>query len=496
MSSWKCKHCGLFNSSSIDKCIACFTYNYVKYWQCSECDMVNRQQSFKCSACFNNKRLFKIGDEWIRKYTIPQSLDPQSITISKLIEWNQKLFHIMIRLDNEDKFAISIMQIEDKQPYNSIKTNEESSGKCPRCQSTEHGWCQPVECVEYLWRLHPVSMCINHQNNELYILLQIIKNQNVYSDSSHTFGPKQAMKNIEYYLIVYDLSTQNITQQLSLNVDKILSNDMHSNSRTVIKEMYAIYNDKDDHISSTTTYVINHWVKHLTLPQEVYGMIQQFYTFLCRKNTIQLLLLAETKEPEGEPYDHIRIYRRTLYHGIIDLNNLRFNHTEIDLNITNKKVIEYIDDCKMDQRREPSFLRLRVHHDIFWIFNQWEGTYIVNLDDGTFKKEKYMNPYPNGTDGGFHGEFDKCITNQYDALRLDQDKRYLTILTQDDYNQHSGYCDLVCFDRETKEFMLVQKNASQKLGPIMVFNNHLYLSTKLPNRHIVVYIRKYDCLQC
>ena len=113
MSRWKCNNCKLFNSSSIDKCIACFEYNDNKYWKCIKCDLLNLQKSYQCLACFNiNKPSFKIGDKWIRKYIYPQSLDPNSITSSQLIEWNNKLYHIMIKVDIKNDFVISIIDID------------------------------------------------------------------------------------------------------------------------------------------------------------------------------------------------------------------------------------------------------------------------------------------------------------------------------------------------------------------------------------------------
>ena len=321
-----------------------------------------------------------------------------------------------------------------------------------------------------MWRLEPISVCINKQSDELYILLQIIKKRNN--------PPTQNVGDIKNYLIIYDLNAQNIKHQLSLNVSNIISNNIHSKSRVLIKEMYAIYNqDNNDSLSTTTTNIINHWTKQVFLPKEIYCIIHQFYTFIARKNAMQVLILTEDKDPGKPPYYNYRIYKRTIYHGMIDLNNLTMNDNEINLEITNKNVIEY-DDDRIDQRKEATFLLLRVKHDIFWIFDKWEKTWRVNLNDGSFEKEKYMTPYPATTYGCFHGVFDKYIADEYDALSLDQDKRYLNILvTQGDYH-HYDY-DLVCFDREPKDFMMITKKITdQEVGLVLgmkVFNNYLHV---------------------
>ena len=58
MSTWKCNNCNLKNVTSADKCMACFSFNPLKYWICEPCDLANSiDKNLKCIACFNPKPL-------------------------------------------------------------------------------------------------------------------------------------------------------------------------------------------------------------------------------------------------------------------------------------------------------------------------------------------------------------------------------------------------------------------------------------------------------
>eukprot|EP01084_Bolivina_argentea_P038787 71716_1 len=487
MSSWCCSHCGLLNDTQIDKCIACFTHDHNKYWPCDKCDLLNFAASTKCIACFNKHIIppsIEINDKWIRRYSYLKT-DPDANSTSKLVEWNNKLYHIFITMNIQNNFIISMLPITSNNDVDSQREPVQPN-TCMRCGIKGHDFCdRPLAGVKKRWGpgWGPILICINKQNGELYVIVNITTSNS-----------------IEDYLIIYDLNMQKLKQQLSLKADFIID-DPISKPRTFIQDMCCMHNNDSYECSlSITNDIINYWMKiisSITLPREIYDTIHLFYTFLARRNAIQLVLLTEYKEPSGPPYDHNRIYTRTIHHGLIDLHDLNSNNdgdeNEINLYITNKKVIEHIDDCKHEQQRENPLLSLRINNNIYLIFNKWEGTWKISVNDGCFERKEFMNPYPYETDGGFHGEFDRIMLNECDAMN--ETERYLYILTQDDYNKPNF--DLIAFDRQNQVFMILKKNITRSLYQqnnermrdlvgMNVFNDCLYLQHSSDWKYIVI----------
>ena len=67
---------------------------------------------------------------------------------------------------------------------------------------------------------------------------------------------------------------------------------------------------------------------------------------------------------------------------------------------------------------------MRVNNEIYWVFDKIEGIWTINLIDGTFAHNSFINSFP---------DCNIIYKNEYDGLNIDE--RYLDILTHDVANR-------------------------------------------------------------
>eukprot|EP01084_Bolivina_argentea_P300102 517366_1 len=404
---------------------------------------------------------FKIPDSWTEEYSNDDQCNYKFD--SKLLKWNDKIYLILAQTDSYVKpntISDKITELIIPNPSQVYETSDMST--------------------------NTMALFANKDKAMIYILSNPYRPGNFARISTHTI-----------YVNAYDLTSQQIKQQFSLNINDV--NPSNSQSHLFIREMYGVCNkSSDESITKWVTDVINHWFRftnELEMPQDIHVVIYQFYSFLTHSNLLHLLVNREGSKTDPTD-EEFKIYKHTISHVLIDLDQMK-------LDITDEFIIEKT-RRRMGQRRNSSYLRLRVDNDIYWIFDHWTGTFKVNLENGLIQKEiKHMNPYPNDTNiinTGWHGDFDEVITDEYEALNGDQ--RYLPILTKDERNQPDF--DLVCFDRNTTRFTMIKENMtvsrdamfsahstpmmySQKgYKDMLICKNHLYFLRCTDSRKTVV----------
>ena len=189
MQTWKCQDCGLYNSKSVNKCIACFSYNRKRVWQCTHCNLLNSTPKSKCSACFNTKKLsIYLGNVWTKTYL---NIIPPIAFMSKMIIYNNKLYSIIVSYYQEQIKVYMHNHAENESPKSKLTANDFG--------------CYP-DSSSY-WQAKSASFCIDHQHDKILI---------IFTATKRDMSPIRC--NI---LIIFDLISQKIQKTYKLQYAKI-----------------------------------------------------------------------------------------------------------------------------------------------------------------------------------------------------------------------------------------------------------------------------------
>ena len=368
MSSWTCNKCGLLNPQSADICKACFSYNIAidhdpnKYWQCYSCDLLNKMQAAQCVACYAIKKpSCTIGDEWKTAILAkPPSTPHQDLCLfSKMLSWKNKLYTIIItKFPILTKTCIQVFTINHSENNSTNLSN----------QSTV-----PMEwSFSYFIKIQP--WCINHDLSELYIILF-----HCYRDPLDS--PPLKVKKI--CLLIYDLDKHKIKNTYTLNFSAL-----NLKYLSCIKQICMVTNTKITKPNSQNIpyYIISNWLRNdkklslydFSIPNEIYILMNKFYSFSLRNSLVHLLILRDSEE-------HIAYKSGQLSHGKINMQ--RLHHAFIDLEFNPEKV-EIIKSQILDGRDllfKPLYYLLisnniKIGNESYIIFDK--GTWKVNLQTG------------------------------------------------------------------------------------------------------------------
>ena len=426
MSTWCCKDCGLINYDKSSKCIACFSYNYKKFWQCPQCDLLNPIQSMKCPACFHIKRQIEISDEWNRYHLDLRELleDTFGGPIFKLISWNNKLYTMLItRTQNKEM----IMELLDHDPKAASQPESECQLELDSNESSIH------LAQDHIFS-ESESFSICREKGELY-----------FTCLAGDYNDKKG----ECYLFIYDLNQQEIKHkyQLLFVDEKLNFHEYHAFKMQIIPN-----NENNENVLSKqiSFYIVNYWLRtapefaEISLPNDVYTLINRFYSLYLQNNSLQMILYKEERKQLDVRTKH---HSFVLYHGIIDLDAAYKKDDDADYSINvkilNKQILKECEsktgDRDLDSCQEKALfqykLSIRIKYDVYVIFR--DKTLIINLQSGSMNKtEPLAPPDPESYNANIDTRYDSCN---------DWNERYLYFI--------SDFDNLLCFDRIRKQYI-------------------------------------------
>ena len=436
MSTWTCNQCGLLNLRSSYKCRACFSYNIdpSEYWQCHSCHLFNKTESNRCCACYMIKKpSYTIGDKWnITKLAKPTSF-PILNVFSKLLSWKDKLYTMTITKDPHTN-QIRVFMMNHSENNSTTLSN-------PSTASIDWSFSE---------RIHSHSLCINHELSELYIIFFYYMDIDDY----------KSFEKGQVCLLIYDLDSHKIKNSYLLNLSAL---NINLNFFRDIKRISIVSNTKSNSENINIPYeIISNWLRKdnklsvadFLIPNEIYILVNKFYSFCVRNTLLHLLIFSRTK----------------IHSSLIDA---RLSHAVIDLEFDTEKVVLINSQILHQHHRSrtiPNFLMIMKHffnikigYESYMVFNL--GTWTVNLQNGGIKQTQPLL-IRDTTRNKREGTNDKsyAMNTSFNYCAYDR----LSIINGDQYSYFLGgsrswNLHLWCFDKKSKEFIKLYTGKSLNL---------------------------------
>ena len=368
--------------------------------------------------------IFKIETQW-NQSVIPLQKDRQS-KHTKMIIWNNKPYIIIISPDPKEFNSEIEITMVDPENTNIIHQN------------------RYYFCREEHWCIRSISWSINHATSELYITI-------IYN----------ALTACEYQpiFLIYDLNAGKLQKRCLLNFK--MNNGENFNDHTKSIGNISIINNNNCKTANTTSFhIINNWSRRnfhtaTVIPKDIYVLIDQFYSFCVKQNTLQLIIFG-CREYSVCGDEFSEWY---LHHAIIDVDSARNNNnynSVIDVELINSKQI-HPKKVVISYKQRHQILSIRIDYELYIMFGH--ATWIISLETGTMRQESKLLPYRENDymryyilDDIYFMAYDSisCIDSVYD----NENDRYLFFLMEDRNKSIRGSkaFNLWYFDKINKAF--------------------------------------------
>ena len=376
--------------------------------------------------------IFKMEKEWEQSVIrLPKEYEDDSRTpFTKMIIWNNKPYLIIISLRERNYYRgedIEIIMVDPKE------TDINHRNRDYLHQITR--------------RIRGISWSINQSTCNLYIT--------IICDAY-----KSPMPKFETFFLIYDLNAWKLKKRYLLNFKM---NNGENFDDHFIRNISIINNNNFKTVNMTSFHIINNWSRtnmdtSTVIPKDICVLIDQFYSFCVKKNTLQLILF-------GVKFDLIQHGREWyLHHAIMDVNSVINNDNDdsvIDLELINSQQISpmIIVVSGEEHLRIKQILSIRIDYELYIMFSTM--TLRINLETGTMRKESKLLPYDHMGFGNFIAyDSISCIDSMYD----NGNSRYLFVLMEDRGKSMNGSktFNLWYFDKKNKTFFKDYKDNDTK----------------------------------
>ena len=254
--------------------------------------------------------------------------------------------------------------------------------------------------------IHGISWSINQSRGELYMTIMC-------DTSVDNAPPKYGT-----LFLIYDLNAWKLKKRYLLNFKM---NNGENFDDHFLQNISIINNNNFKAADMTLFHIINNWSrKHIdtstvnVIPNDIYLVIGQFYSFCVKKNALQLIMFGfEMPEYGGEKW--------YLHHGIIDIHSAIENDKDdsvMDLELINSKQI--------DPTNQNHILSIRIDFELYVMFSN--ATWIIDMETGTMRQESKLLPYK---EDDYMSEWKYQYFMAFDSIAcIDSNDRFLSFLME------------------------------------------------------------------